>query len=260
MLSRPWVSAKPSESVRRGPRGHPVATEEYATSALPWGVAQSSGETQMTTTERELLAESVHATLREQIFAGELPPGTALSVPALASRLNVSRTPVREAVQQLINDGLAVYTRNAGAKVETVDDETIREVFAVREVLDGLAGYQATLRATHQQVADLMAMVDSQRSMLDQPTDRRRDSRLDLDFHTAIRDIAANKPLREASFRLDAQAHLYRSDMWASETNRRIAVEEHERIVAAIRAGDAEGARAASCAHVAGLAVRIRRR
>lgn len=214
----------------------------------------------MTTTERELLAESVHATLREQIFAGELPPGTALSVPALAARLNVSRTPVREAVQQLINDGLAVYTRNAGAKVETVDDETIREVFAVREVLDGLAGYQATLRATHQQVADLMAMVDSQRSMLDQPTDRRRDSRLDLDFHTAIRDIAANKPLREALFRLDAQAHLYRSDMWASETNRRIAVEEHERIVAAIRAGDAEGARAASCAHVAGLAVRIRRR
>ena len=79
----------------------------------------------MTTTERELLAESVHATLREQIFAGELPPGTALSVPALASRLNVSRTPVREAVQQLINDGLAVYTRNAGAKVETVDEGAV---------------------------------------------------------------------------------------------------------------------------------------
>ncbi|MFD1813190.1 GntR family transcriptional regulator [Rhodococcus gannanensis] len=214
----------------------------------------------MTTTERELLAESVHATLREQIFAGELLPGTALSVPALAAKLNVSRTPVREAVQQLINDGIAVYTRNAGAKVDVVDDETIREVFAVREVLDGLAGYQATLRATHQHVEDLVAMVDEQRALLDQPADQRRDARNDLDFHTAIRDVAANKPLREALFRLDAQAHLYRSDMWALEANRRIAVDEHERIVAAIRSGDADGARAACCAHVAGLAVRIRRR
>ncbi|CRK51684.1 GntR family transcriptional regulator [Rhodococcus sp. RD6.2] len=214
----------------------------------------------MTTTERELLAESVHATLREQIFAGELPPGTALSVPALAAKLNVSRTPVREAVQQLINDGIAVYTRNAGAKVDTVDDQTIQEVFAVREVLDGLAGYRATLRATHRDVDDLVAMLDSQRKLLDAPADQRRDARLDLEFHTAIRDVAANKPLREALFRLDAQAHLYRSDMWAMEANRRIAVDEHERIVAAIRSGDAEGARAASCAHVAGLAVRIRRR
>jgi DNA-binding GntR family transcriptional regulator len=214
----------------------------------------------MTTTERALLAESVHATLREQIFAGELLPGTALSVPALAAKLNVSRTPVREAVQQLINDGIAVYTRNAGAKVDVVDDETIREVFAVREVLDGLAGYQATLRATHQHVEDLVAMVDEQRALLDQPADQRRDARNDLDFHTAIRDVAANKPLREALFRLDAQAHLYRSDMWALEANRRIAVDEHERIVAAIRSGDADGARSACCAHVAGLAVRIRRR
>lgn len=214
----------------------------------------------MTTTERELLAESVHATLREQIFAGELLPGTALSVPALAAKLNVSRTPVREAVQQLINDGIAVYTRNAGAKVDIVDDETIREVFAVREVLDGLAGYQATLRATHQHVDDLGAMVETQRALLDEPTDQRRDARLDLDFHTAIRDITANKPLREALFRLDAQAHLYRSDMWALDANRRIAVDEHERIVSAIRSGDADGARAACCAHVAGLAVRIRRR
>lgn len=214
----------------------------------------------MTTTERELLAESVHATLREQIFTGELPPGAALSVPALAAKLNVSRTPVREAVQQLINDGIAVHTRNAGAKVDIIDDDTIQSVFEVREVLDGLAGFQATLRATHRNVDDLVTMVVEQRALLAEPADQRRDARLDLDFHTAIRDIAANRPLREALFRLDAQAHLYRSDMWALEENRRIAVDEHERIVDAIRSGDAERARTACCAHVAGLSIRIRRR
>lgn len=214
----------------------------------------------MTTTERALLAESVHATLREQIFAGDLPPGTPLSVPALAAKLNVSRTPVREAVQQLINEGIAVYTRNAGAKVDTVDDDTIRSVFQVREVLDGLAAYHATLRATHRNVAELSSMLDEQRDLLDSPADQRRDARLDLEFHTAIRDIADNKPLSEALFRLDGQAHLYRSDMWTSHDNRRIAVVEHDRILAAIRSGDAEGARTAACAHVAGLLVRTRRK
>ena len=93
----------------------------------------------MTTTERALLTESVHETLRELIFSGELAPGTPLSVPALASKLNVSRTPVREAVQQLIYEGIAVHTRNAGAKVDSLDAESLRAVFEVREVLDGLA-------------------------------------------------------------------------------------------------------------------------
>ncbi|MGI5220767.1 GntR family transcriptional regulator [Nocardia sp. CA-290969] len=213
----------------------------------------------MTTTERALLTESVHATLREQIFAGELAPGTPLSVPALAAKLNVSRTPVREAVQQLINEGIAVYTRNAGAKVDTVDDETIRAVFEVREVLDGLAAYQATLHATRQHIADLSAMIADQRALLGERPDQRRDARLDLDFHTAIREIAANKPLSEALARLDGQAHLYRSDMWTYDDNRRIAVDEHQRILAAIRSGDAAGARTAACAHVAGLLVRTRR-
>ncbi|MEE2057754.1 GntR family transcriptional regulator [Rhodococcus artemisiae] len=214
----------------------------------------------MTTTERALLTESVHATLREQIFAGELPPGAALSVPALAAKLNVSRTPVREAVQQLISEGIAVYTRNAGAKVDVVDDETIRAVFEVREVLDGLAAHQATLRATYKNIEDLSVLVVDQRALLDTPPDHRRDARMDLEFHTAIRDIAGNKPLREASTRLDGQAHLYRSDMWTIEENRRIAVDEHERILAAIRSGDAEGARSAASAHVAGLLVRTRRK
>jgi DNA-binding GntR family transcriptional regulator len=214
----------------------------------------------MTTIEPALLAESVYAALREDIFSGELAPGTPLSVPALAARLNVSRTPVREAVQQLINEGIAVYTRNAGAKVNAVDDATIQHVFQVREVLDGLAAYHATLHATRKQVADLGVLLDQQRALLEATPDHRRDARLDLGFHTAIRDIAENRPLSDALFRLDSQAHLYRSDMWAFEDNRRAALAEHDRILTAIAHGDAEGARAAACAHVAGLLVRIRRR
>ncbi|KAA0118581.1 GntR family transcriptional regulator [Mycolicibacterium sp. P9-22] len=213
----------------------------------------------MTSSDGALLTESVHSALQELIFSGELQPGSPLSVPALAARLNVSRTPVREAVQQLIYEGLATHTRNAGARVTLLDEEAVKSVFDVREVLDGLAAQNATLNASRATVEQLRKMVQVQREMLDESADRFRDAKLDLEFHTLIRDTARNRPLSDALARLDGQAHLYRSDMWTAELNRRLAVGEHERIVAAIEAGDAEGARAAACAHVSGLYVRTRR-
>jgi DNA-binding GntR family transcriptional regulator len=146
---------------------------------------------------------------------------------ALAAKLNVSRTPVREAVQQLIYEGIAVYTRNAGARVDSLDTNSIRAVFEVREVLDGLAAFHATAAATHEAVQQLKKMVQAHVS--------------------------------EALLRLDGQSHLYRSDMWSADLNRRLAVTEHERIVGAIESGDAVGARVAACAHVAGLLVRTTR-
>jgi DNA-binding GntR family transcriptional regulator len=193
------------------------------------------------------------------IFSGELESGSPLSVPALAARLKVSRTPVREAVQQLIYEGLASHTRNAGARVASLDAQTLKSVFEVREVLDGLAAYNATLTATHETVAQLRKMVEVQRELLDEAADSHRDAVLDLQFHTLIRETARNRPLGEALSRLDGQSHLYRSDVWTADLNRRLAVTEHERIVAAIEAGDAEGARAAACAHVAGVFVRTQR-
>lgn len=213
----------------------------------------------MTSADGALLTESVHNSLQEMIFTGELEPGSPLSVPALAARLNVSRTPVREAVQQLIYEGLATHTRNAGARVTLLDDEAVKAVFDVREVLDGLAAHHATLIAGRATVDQLRKMVQVQREMLDEAPDRHRDAKLDLEFHTLIRDTARNRPLSDALARLDGQSHLYRSDMWTTELNRRLAVGEHERIVAAIEAGDADGARSAACAHVAGLYVRTRR-
>ena len=213
----------------------------------------------MTESDGALLTESVHDSLQELIFSGELAPGSPLSVPALAARLNVSRTPVREAVHQLIYEGLATHTRNAGARVTLLDDDAVKAVFEVREVLDGLAAHNATLIATRATVEQLRKMVEVQRELLDEAPDRHRDARLDLEFHTLIRDTARNRPLSDALARLDGQSHLYRSDMWTTELNRRLAVGEHERIVAAVEAGDAEGARSAACAHVAGLYVRTRR-
>ncbi|GAA3717175.1 GntR family transcriptional regulator [Gordonia hankookensis] len=212
------------------------------------------------TTDGALLTQAVLRQLRDEIFAGKLSPGTSLSVPGLASRLEVSRSPVREAVQQLVVDGLAVYTPRAGAKVADFDEDMLRHVFEVREVLDGLAARQATALVTLAELEDLWARVREQETLLDAAPDHRRDADLDLDFHTEVRTASANKPLCDALLRLDTQTHLYRSDMWSHDVNRRLAVAEHRRIVAALEAGDADEAERAAKAHASGVLVRLLRK
>ncbi len=209
--------------------------------------------------EGALLTQSVLRRLRHEIFAGDMAPGAPLSVPGLAARLEVSRSPVREAVQQLVVDGLAEYTPRLGAKVAVLDEQTLRHVFEVREVLDGLAARQAASKVTYSEIEELWTHVQRQEELLAGPADRHRDAELDLDFHTTVRALSDNKPLCDALLRLDTQAHLYRSDMWEHDVNRRLAVTEHRRIVTALEAGDAAGAATAAQAHAAGLLVRLLR-
>jgi DNA-binding GntR family transcriptional regulator len=207
-----------------------------------------------------LLGDSVYARLVDRIFTGELPPGAPLSVPALAAEMAVSRSPVRDSVQRLVADGLAVHTPHAGARVVSVDHAEIEGVMAVRELLDGLAAREATIRVDVADVAALRGIVGTQTEQLAQPPDPLAEARRDLDFHTAVRDLAGNRTLSETLHRLDVKAHLYNSGLWADRRAREIAVAEHRLIVDAIEAGDADGAGHAAAAHVAALRVRMLRR
>ncbi|MVU84016.1 FCD domain-containing protein [Nocardia sp. ET3-3] len=214
----------------------------------------------MTEPDGELLGPTVHRQLRQLVLSGELEPGTPLSVLALSARLGVSRSPVREAVQQLIYEGLAVTVAHAGARVAVVDDERIREVLAVRAVLDGLAAGGAATRLTESDLGKLTAILATQEEHLRDNTDPARDTELDLEFHTFIRDRAGNATLAAELARLEAQAHLYRGDLWTHPRNRTTALREHRRILEALESGHPGDARAAAEAHVCGLLTRMDRR
>ncbi len=206
-----------------------------------------------------LLGTSVYERLRDQVLSGAFAPGQALSVPRLAAELEVSRSPVREAVQQLIYDGLAVHVPFAGATVATMDADDVRALFRVREVLDGLAAHEAAGLVSLAELEALHDVLERQRANLGLAPDRRRDSALDLEFHQRVRAAARNEPLTKALGRIEAIGHLHSSSMWELELNRRLAVTEHEAVLAALEAGDARRARAAAEAHVAGLVVRMGR-
>ncbi|MGS2806934.1 GntR family transcriptional regulator [Nocardia sp. MW-W600-9] len=213
----------------------------------------------MTDESSALLGQSVHRQIRQLVLSGELAPGRSLSVPALATQLGVSRSPVREAVQQLIYEGLAVSAPHAGAKVAAVDAAQIRDVLAVRAALDGLAAAAAATRLTEADLDKLASIIAAQEANLDDATDAARDAQLDLEFHTFIRDASGNSCVVDELARLEAKAHLYRGDLWCSARNRRVALREHRRIVEALESGHPESARAAAEAHVHGLLTRLGR-
>ncbi|MCX5798490.1 MAG: GntR family transcriptional regulator, partial [Proteobacteria bacterium] len=103
---------------------------------------------QQTIRKGRFLREQVYKSLKASMLNGVLPPNKRLIEERLAEEMGTSRTPVREAIQKLEKEGLIHKLPKGGFAVSTITDEDIEEVFGIRSVLEGYAGYLATSRAT----------------------------------------------------------------------------------------------------------------
>jgi DNA-binding GntR family transcriptional regulator len=204
----------------------------------------------------DLLAERAYHQLSRAILGSQLPAGTPLSVPELAQRLNVSRSPVREAVQRLIYDGLAVSVPHRGAVVSEIDPHGFRALLEVRDVLEGLAARLATTRATDDDLRALRAVLEEHARMIDFGDDA-ANVELDTQFHRIIREVANNDDLCTILGRLQGRAHLSRFTLWRAKRNSSDALAEHRAIFTAMAARDAEGAEQAARRHIANLIARV---
>ena len=92
--------------------------------------------------------EAAYGHLRDSILRGSLLPGTRISEPNLAEQLGISRTPVREALQRLSQEGLVELTPAKGARVRVLSAEEVREVYEARAMLEGEAARLAAERAS----------------------------------------------------------------------------------------------------------------
>ena len=195
------------------------------------------------------VVDQVRQSLRNAIMNGELPPGTRLSVPDLARRLNVSRSPVREAVLQLVSEGLAVEYSRRGAEVVRIDFRELREIYAVRAPLEGLA---ARLCAQNMNAAELTAL----RGVLDAQgapavlKDVRRYSELDLRFHELILQGSQNARLRRSAEPLMSEARMAASLLGDDPGHLDLSHTEHRAVVAALRGRDAPAAEQAMRSHL----------
>jgi DNA-binding GntR family transcriptional regulator len=195
------------------------------------------------------VVDQVRERLRSAILSGELAPGARLSVPDLARRLNVSRSPVREAVLQLVSEGLAVEHSRRGAEVITVDYRDLQDIYAVRSPLEGAA---ARLCALHMDAAELTAL----RGVLDAQgapavlRDARRFRELDLRFHELILQGSHNARLRRSAELLMSEARLAASLIGDDPEHFNMSYNEHRAVVACLRERDGPGAELAMRRHL----------
>ena len=193
------------------------------------------------------LREAVQDAIRAGIVAGRYPPGERLLEDGIAHELDVSRNPVREALQALATEGFVVIEPRRGARVATVSRERAGDLFEVREALEGLAARLAARRRTPDQLRELQGLVSAGEAVVGEG---RLTELPDLNarFHLALQAAAANTILAETLGRLSpvitwiyARRIADRShDSWT----------EHAAIVAAIADGDADRAGALACAHI----------
>lgn len=108
--------------------------------------------------DRRTLPTAVAERLREMIIEGELPAGIRLNERALCARLQVSRTPLREAFRLLCADGLVRMQPNRGAQVVALSEEDIRQSFEVMGALEALSGELACLNVTDKEITEIRAL------------------------------------------------------------------------------------------------------
>ena len=113
------------------------------------------GELKMDVNEQRPLRDVVFNTLRQAILRGEMEPGERLMEIQLASKLGVSRTPIREAIRKLELEGLVVMIPRKGAEVAHITEKDMRDVLEVRSTLEELAVTLACKNVTPERIQDL---------------------------------------------------------------------------------------------------------
>lgn len=195
------------------------------------------------------LHQEVAATLREQIFAGVFASGSFLDELVLCERLQISRTPLREALKVLTAEGLLRHEPRRGCFVSEVTEKDLDDIFPVIALLEGRCAYEAARNATD---ADLAALVTLHERLASHAHAGRINDYYDINFaiHEAIITLADNRWLAMVIADLRKILKLARSQQLHAPGRLAQSLSEHMAVFAALQARDSEGADAAMRTHL----------
>ena len=193
--------------------------------------------------------QEVAAALREQIFDGQWAPGSLLNELALCERLEISRTPLREALKVLTAEGLLRHEPRRGCFVNEVSEKDLDEIFPVIALLEGRCAYEAARNASTTDIAAL----DSLHERLQSHAVAKRINdyyATNLIIHEAIITLANNRWLAQSIADLRKILKLARLQQLHAPGRLEQSLGEHLAIHAALRAHDCDGADAAMRTHL----------
>lgn len=198
-------------------------------------------------------AEIVRNRILDELQSGQFDFSDRLVTDSLAKRYNVSRTPVREALIRLEQEGIVAATANSGFELRQPTIPELCELYELRELLEGVAVEKVTRNgASPDFIARLRTLCEERRTSM--PDSDEKAGRADRDFHQLICD-SCDSPLIQSLIRnYLALSKIFRANTSLPKRKirvRRDADREHDRIVDAIEAGNAKLARKLMSNHIA---------
>lgn len=194
------------------------------------------------------LADCVFEKLENDILSGKYVFGEILTEARLSEELDVSRTPIREAIRRLEQEHILRVT-GKGLVVQGITREDIADILEVRIRIEGIAAARAALHMTPEQKQELVEAVDLQEFYVSK-ADADHVQRQDHTFHELIYAGCGSITLESTLTPLHRKAQKYRLASVEHEERARASAQEHRRIVDAIVAGDAALAQQEMTAHI----------
>ena len=198
---------------------------------------------------RQVLHQEVAVRLRQRIVEGQLAPGAKLNERELSESLQVSRTPLREAIKMLAAEGLVELLPNRGAVVVQMSAQDVADTFELIAGLEGQSGELAAERIGEAQLVEIRALHFEMRAAF-----TRRDLatyyRLNALIHGHINAAAGNRALTQTWANVNARLQSLRFRSNFDEAKWKRAMKEHDRMIELLAARDAVALRALMVTHL----------
>ena len=188
-----------------------------------------------------------YSRLRDAIREGRFKPGERIMENEVAEWLNVSRTPVRDAIRRLEAEGMLQHEARNGLVVARLDRQAVMELYVMRETLEGTAARLAARHASDMELQDLADLVERERQLAGNFEALARHNRR---FHEAIHRSAHNRYLEKSLAAVNDSMGLLGTPLMLLPHRAQTAAAEHAELAAAIERHDADAAEEAARRHV----------
>jgi DNA-binding GntR family transcriptional regulator len=196
--------------------------------------------------------DKAYAALREQILSGALTAGDRLKERDICADLDLSRTPVREALRKLQSDGLVEIEPRRGGVVAGISRAEAEEIYSLGILLESYGASLAAKRASDEGIILLENIIRQMETLLDDdtPASRSRYVELDSELHRSILKMTGNSRLRQIIGQVVGLPILVQAFTHYSREQLQQSMQQHRVIVAALKARDAEWAESAMRSHI----------
>ncbi|WP_248930992.1 GntR family transcriptional regulator [Paenibacillus hamazuiensis] len=198
---------------------------------------------------RRVSKDIAYLELKERIINGKMKPGQNFNEESIAAELEISRTPLREAIQRLEMEELVLRQSNGRLKVASISRKEVEEIFIVRSMLEGFVARNAASCAEEKHIQALTSILEN----IKFATEQGNEDDITLygsEFHSYLYELSGRSTTIKILSMLNDHINRYRSLIKHSRGRQGKAVEEHQRILDFIAAKDADGAERAMKEHI----------